>query len=160
MRGKSLAVPGQAKFAAPALSGTCARDGTSDTRALTEYGNAQRLFDAHGDNIRYAYDVKAWLCWRDGAWLWDAGGAKLRCLAAQLPAQIYEEGILHLSEAESFAKWARLSQKRYATTAAVSFLEDFEQVRLPMALVDADLFLIGIDNAKQVLELKTGIVSA
>jgi P4 family phage/plasmid primase-like protien len=40
--------------------------------------------------------------------------------------------------------------------ATVSLLQDFEKIRLPLALVDADLFKVGFNNAKQVIDLRTG----
>jgi P4 family phage/plasmid primase-like protien len=146
----------QAVFDAPVLSGTDSRDGTESTRPLSELGNAERLHDVNGSNIHYVHDAKAWLHWRSGAWAWDVDGALIRGLAARLPAQIYNEGSLHLADAEYFAKWSRTSQKERTVLATVSFLQDFEQVRLPLALVDADLFRVGFDHARQVIDLRTG----
>jgi P4 family phage/plasmid primase-like protien len=148
--------PGQMPFAVPSLAGTDARDGTHNTRPLTELGNAHRLYDVHGGNIHYVHNAKAWLYWHDGAWSWDIDGAMIRSLTARLPAQIYNEGALHLAESEYFAKWSRNSQKETTIEAAVSLLEDFEQVRLPLALIDADSFCVGIDNGRSVVDLKTG----
>jgi P4 family phage/plasmid primase-like protien len=103
------------------------------------------------------HDAKAWLHWRDGAWLWDIDGAVIRSLAAKLPLQIYNEGASHLANAEYFAKWSRTSQTERTVLASVSMLSDFETVRLPLALVDADLFKVGFDQARQVIDLKTGL---
>lgn len=133
-----------------------ARDGTQDTRPLTEIGNAQRLLDEHGDNIRYVHDAKAWLHWRDSAWHWDADGAITRQLAVALPNQIYNEGVYHIAEGNLFAKHARASAQKTTINAAVSLLSDFEHVRLSVSAVDADVFKVGLDNAKQVLDLRTG----
>ncbi|MGZ4995378.1 MAG: phage/plasmid primase, P4 family [Methylobacter sp.] len=146
----------QATFNKPALSGTDARDGTDNTRPLTELGNAMRLIDVHSGNCHYVHDAKAWLHWSGGAWSWDVDGATVRGLAARLPEQIYSEGCRHLAEAEHFAKWSRVSQKERTILATVSLLQDFEQIRLPLSLVDADLFKVGLDNARQVLDLRTG----
>ncbi|MDO9142357.1 MAG: phage/plasmid primase, P4 family [Methylobacter sp.] len=143
-------------FDAPALSGTDARDGTNSTRPLSELGNAMRLMDAHGGNIQYVHDAKAWLQWRGDAWAWDVDGAAVRSLAARLPKQIYSEGGLHVADAIHFAKWSRTSQKERTVLATVSLLQDFEQVRLSLSLVDADLFKVGFDNGRQVLDLRTG----
>ncbi|MDI1294267.1 MAG: hypothetical protein PSV18_16245, partial [Methylobacter sp.] len=145
-----------ATFAVPALSGTDARDGTNSTRPLSELGNAMRLLDAHGGDIHHVYDAKAWLRWRGGAWNWDVDGATVRSSAARLPAEIYNEGGLHLVESMHFAKWSRTSQKENTIDAAVSLLKDFEEVRLPLALVDTDLFKVGLDGGRVVLDLKTG----
>jgi len=143
-------------FDVPALSGTDSRDGTDSTRPLSELGNATRLMDAHGGNIHYVHDAKAWLHWVGGAWAWSLDGAMVRGLASLLPAQIYNEGGLHLADAEHFAKWSRSSQKERTVLATVSLLKDFDRVRLSLSLVDADLFSVGIDNARQVLDLRTG----
>jgi P4 family phage/plasmid primase-like protien len=80
----------------------------------------------------------------------------VRGLATRLPQQIYNEGGLHLADAEYFAKWSRTSQKERTVLATVAFLQDFEQIRLPLALVDTDLFKVGFDNARQVIDLRTG----
>ena len=145
-------------FAVPALSGTDSRDGTNSTRPLSELGNAMRLQDAHGGNIHFVHDAKAWLYWNGGAWVWCVDGAVVRGLAAKLPDQIYSEGGLHLADVLFFAKWSRTSQKERTVLATVSLLQDFEKIRLPLALVDADLFKVGFDNAKQVIDLRTGRV--
>ncbi len=144
-------------FAIPTLPTSNARDGTHNTRALSELGNAERLNDAHKGNLHYVSDCKAWLFWRNGAWLWDTDGAVIRSLAAKLPQQIYSEGAGHLANAEYFAKWSRTSQTERTVLASVSMLSDFEAVRLPLALVDADAFKVGFDQARQVIDLKTGV---
>ncbi len=149
----------QTSFAIPALSGTDVRDGTANTRPLSELGNATRLLDTHGGNLHYVHDAKAWLHWRDGAWMWDVDGAAVRALAAKLPQQIYAEGSLHLADAQHFAKWARSSQKERTIEASVSLLRDFDSVRLPLALVDADPFRLGLDNGRVTLDLRTGATS-
>ncbi len=156
LRNDPQALQVQGVFEMPVLMGTDSRDGTGTTRPLSELGNAQRLEDAHGGNIHYVHDAKAWLHWRGGAWVWDIDGAVMRGLAAHLPKQIYTEGLLHLFDADYFAKWSRTSQKERTVLATVSLLKDFDLVRLSLSSVDADLFKVGFDNAKQVLDLRTG----
>ncbi len=146
-----------AKFDAPTLPCIDARDGTSSTRPLSELGNARRLNDKHQGNIHYVYDAKVWLHWLDGAWCWDLDGAKVRSLAAILSAQIYNEGCLHLVNAGLYASWSRTSQKERTIKASVSLLSDDETIRLPMSIIDADLFLVGFDQARQVIDLRSGI---
>lgn len=144
-------------FDVSALPGADARDGTNNTRPLSELGNALRLLDAHKGNIHYINDAKVWLHWNDGAWILNTDGAIVRRLAARLHKQIYSESRLHLHDAAHYSNWARASQKKSVVNAAVSLLSDIEQIRLPLCLIDADKFLVGIDNAKQVIDLKTGI---
>lgn len=40
-------------FAIPTLPSSNARDGTHNTRPLSELGNAERLNDTHGGNLHY-----------------------------------------------------------------------------------------------------------
>ncbi|MGZ8945369.1 MAG: phage/plasmid primase, P4 family [Methylococcaceae bacterium] len=136
------------------------RDGTATTRALTELGNRDRLLDLHLGDIYYCPELKAWLRWDDQAWAWDVDGAKVRSLAAKLPNQIYTEGGQFLNadptKIKMFHTWSRNSQTCRVISSAVSLLSDVEAVRLPVGLIDADLFLAGLDNAKQVIDLRTG----
>jgi P4 family phage/plasmid primase-like protien len=68
--------------------------------------------------------------------------------------------LVHPNDGEHFAKWARKSSERKTITAAVNLLSDFGRVRLPMAHVDADPFLVGFDLARQVINLRTGTARA
>jgi phage/plasmid primase-like uncharacterized protein len=54
-------------FTEPILSTCDARDGTRNSRPLTEFGNAQRLCDANRERLRYVHNAQAWLFWDGGA---------------------------------------------------------------------------------------------
>ena len=146
-----------AKFASPALPKVDARDGTRNTRPLTEYGNALRLLDHYGTKLRYVFDLKSWLIWEQGAWVGD-DGSSVRNMAMKLADSIYLECIDHLSEADLFVKWARKSQEYKTGQATVSLLQDFGEVRLAHAQVDADKMIVGFNRATQVIDLQTGEV--
>ena len=144
------------EFVAPILPSCDSRDGTEDTRPLTESGNALRLFDAHGNKIRYVPEVSKWLTWQD-CWSWD-DGAGVRQLAGGLARQIYREGEFHLKDSEHFAKWSRRSQELRTVQNAVAMFSDMAAIRVPMPTLDADQFLVGFDGARQVINLLTGEV--
>ncbi len=146
-------------FMAPSLPKADARDGTRDTRPLTEYGNAQRMLDAHGERLKHVHDAQAWMVWDNGAWKRD-GDSSVRTLAANLSAAIYDEGAGHLNDAEHFARWARKSQEQRTIAAAVSLLSDFQSVRIPLAGIDADQFVVGFDQATHVIDLQSGVARA
>lgn len=135
-----------------------ARDGTAATRPLTELGNALRLHDRHGGDLRHVPDAgAAWVLWRDGAWQWDTDGAAVRSLAAGLAPAIYSEGAANLYEGDRFAKWARQSQQSGTIKAAVGLLGDVAGVRLPLASLDSDPMLVGVNGARDVIDLHTGV---
>lgn len=148
-----------APFAAPGLPKCDARDGTSDTRPLTELGNAQRMSDAYSDCLRYVQDAQSWIVWNGGAWHWNVG-AGVRSMAAALPAAIYTEGAQYINDAEHFARWARKSQEQRTINAAVSMLSDFAPIRLPLAHIDSDHFTIGFNQARDVINLRNGATRA
>lgn len=146
-------------FRPPSLIAADVRDGTECTRPLSETGNALRLLDMHGERLRFVPEAKAWLVWRDGAWQWDIDGAAVRATAADLPNRVYNEGAaFDFMEAEHFAKWARKSQTAKVVDAAVRLLSDRGEVRLPLAVVDSDSMLAGLNNAREVIDLTTGKV--
>lgn len=143
-------------FVRPTLAAADVRDGTTRTRPLTEHGNALRLLDQHRDRLRYVPEVQGWLVWREG-WTWDPDGADVRMAAAALPQTIYQEGVgRNMADAEHFAKWARQSQSMRVVQAAVQMLSDQRSIRVPMIHVDADPMLIGYNNARRVIDLRTG----
>lgn len=147
-------------FLAPALAKCDARDGTENTRPLTELGNARRLHDDNGENLKFVPQVKAWIMWTAKSWRWDTDGASVRSMAAKLPRTIYAEGLKHPKDGEHFARWARKSSERRTIAAAVNLFSDFEQVRLPMSHVDAGEFVVGFDHARQVINLRAGTARA
>jgi len=145
-------------FIAPKLQQCDVRDGTGNTRPLTEFGNAQRLLDTSSGRLKYVYNAKKWLSWNGSAWKWDPSGSLVRSFAANLHSQIYAEGSMHLQESQHFAKWGRQSQSKKIVDASVWLLQDFEKIRLPLECIDADHFKVGFDNATQVVDLETGTV--
>lgn len=145
------------RYPVTTLHGCNSRDGTSETRALSELGNAERLQDKLRNDIYYIYHAKAWLHWVNGAWVWCHDGARIRSHAASLYRQIYNEGHTMPAESLLFASWSRTSQKEKTIVASVSLLKDMEHLRLPLSLVDISLFHVGINNAKAVIDLKTGL---
>lgn len=146
-------------FRPPSLIAADVRDGTERTRPLSETGNAIRLLDMHGEHLRFVPEAKAWLVWCNGAWQWDIDAAAVRATAADLPNRIYNEGgAFDFIEAEHFAKWARKSQTAKVVDAAVRLLSDRGEVRLPLAVVDSDPMLAGLNNAREVIDLTTGKV--
>ncbi|MET3117871.1 P4 family phage/plasmid primase-like protein [Undibacterium sp. GrIS 1.8] len=148
-----------APFMQPLLYSCDARDGTANTRPLTELGNAQRLYDVAGDRLKYVHDAQSWIIWNGSSWAWN-GGDGVRSIAAKLPNQIYSEGVGFASDAEHFAKWSRKSQEQRTIIASVSMLSDFADIRLPLANVDADHFIIGFNNSTQIINLRNGSIRA
>ncbi|WP_316153082.1 phage/plasmid primase, P4 family [Cupriavidus sp. BIC8F] len=140
----------------PNLPGFDVRNGTATTHPLTDYGNAQRLFDLVGNRLKYVFDINKWLVWDGTAWQWDDGSWVYTLAAKQLPVMLHAEAGQYLSHSIEFAKWSRQCQQQKVLTNAISALKNFQQVRVSLASLDADDTLVGFDNARQVLDLRTG----
>jgi P4 family phage/plasmid primase-like protien len=136
---------------------TDVRDGTATTRPLTELGNAQRLSDSHANDVKHIEGAGYFMHW-DNNWRWDISGAMTRTLAAALPTVIYKEGEQYQQQALKFAAWSRSSQSESTIKATVSLYKDFPQVRVPFQLVDGNQYMVGLDSARQVIDLKAGVV--
>lgn len=149
------------QFDEPALPSCDSRDGTRATRPLTELGNALRLHDDHGENLRFVYETGKWLIWHENSWRWDASGFGVRSLAASLPNKIYKEGAgFGLKEAEHFLKHARFSQKEIAINSALNLLKSTSGISLSASSLDQDAMLVGLDFCTKVIDLRTGKVRA
>ena len=149
------------KFDVPALASCDARDGTARTRPLTELGNALRLHDEYGENLRFIYETSKWIIWHEGAWRWDASGLGIKSLAAGLPKKIYLEGAgFGARDAEFFLKHSRFSQREIAVSAAINLLKSTSGISLSASTLDQDPMLVGLDFCSKVIDLRTGVVRA
>jgi P4 family phage/plasmid primase-like protien len=145
-------------FSFPTLHGVDVRDGTINTRPLSEMGNSLRLIDSYHNDLFYISTVKSWLVWHDDSWSWDPDAVFVRSYTKELPTQIYNEGHSHLKDADAFVKWSRLSQKQATMTSTISILKDCREIHIPFSVIDSNSYQVGINNARQVIDLKTGVV--
>ena len=134
---------------------TDVRDGTASTRPLTEYGNAQRLSDSYSKDVLYVAGASCFLHWNNN-WQWDSEGSMTRSLAADLYKIIYREGERFPQQGPVFAAWSRTSQSEKTIKATVSLYKDIPENRLPLQIIDGNQFMVGLDNARQIINLKTG----
>ncbi len=83
----------------PAVALTAAASSPSEatepsTYSLTDDGNARRLLDAHGHELRYVPQRGQWLAWNGARWRWDSLGVvheHARALANALPVDSAED---------------------------------------------------------------------
>lgn len=145
-------------FYVPSLPGCDSRDGKPNTRPLTELGNTFRMMDKHGHRMRYIPETQSWIIWND-AWSWDTGSA-VRSMAGDLRVSIYLEGAQYLDDGKHFIRWANKSQESKTINAVVFMLSDQAQIRLPLARIDADPLIVGFNQARMVIDLRTGSTRA
>jgi putative DNA primase/helicase len=121
----------------------------------TDLGNARRLVKRHGKNIRFIPEWKKWIVWNGSHWKIDNDGAAMR-LAKDTVETMYEEAFKTAvnSERDALLKHAIKSQAEARLKAMVNLAESEPSVVLSAKELDADPWLIGVQNG--VIELKTG----
>ncbi len=123
--------------------------------ALTDLGNAERLVQKHGDNIRYSYEKNRWLFWDGSRWTWDPGD-KIMQRAKDVARGIYAEAE---SEPDSDARkkiagHARTSESKHRLKALASLAKSEPGIPIKLDALDADPWLLNVNNGT--LALRSG----
>lgn len=130
-----------------------AKVGISDAINLTDMGNALRLFERHGQNIRYCELWKKWLIWDSKRWAKD-NTLKIMLMAKDTVKGIYSEAEATNDDKEriEIAKHATRSENENRLKAMIALARS-ELSMLPEQF-DEDLWLFNCLNGT--LDLKTG----
>jgi putative DNA primase/helicase len=130
-------------------------DGTSGNLFYTDLGNARRLVKRHGENIRFIHEWEKWIIWNGHRWEVDNDGAVLR-LAKETVTAMYSDAlqIMDESQRKALIKHALKSQDEPRLKAMVSLAESEIEVVLSAKTLDANPWLLGVQNG--VIELKAG----
>jgi len=144
----------------PLPGGELANFGTSigarpDRYQHTDLGNAERLIDRHGADLRFCPQVRKWLHWDGERWLWDDDGDIVRRATDTIRA-IYGEAqqVKDADKRKALVGHATRSEGRMRIDAMIKLAESLDGVPLPITRLDADRGLLGIVGG--VLDLRTG----
>ena len=133
------------------------RGWTDETRQIdfhTDLGNARRLVNRHGENIRYVPEWRKWIIWSECRWEIDNDGGIMR-LAKEAVEAMYSEAVSLAREEQRdvLLRHAIRSQAEARLKAMVSLAESEAGVVVSARMLDADPWLLGVQNG--VVELKT-----
>jgi putative DNA primase/helicase len=130
-------------------------DETGEQDFHTDLGNARRLVKRHGKNIRFIPEWGKWIVWNGSSWDIDNDGAVMR-LAKDTVEAMYEEAskLASKTERDALLKHAIRSQAEARLKAIVSLAESEDSVVLAAHKLDADPWLLGVQNG--VIDLNTG----
>jgi putative DNA primase/helicase len=125
------------------------------TRPVTDLGNAERLIDQHGQDIRHCGARGQWIIWDGQRWLPDGTGhvyrlAKDTARAILLEAYAAEEG----TEYKRLIKWAEKSESESRLNAMVNIARTEKEVAVSPADFDQDPWLLNVANGT--VDLHTG----
>ncbi len=120
---------------------------------LTDSGNAQRLFERHGQDIRYCYPEKTWYVWNGKVWGRDDSGRIVE-LTKETARAIHGEAVDFTDSdiQKKINKWAISSQSERAIRAMEKLARSLCPV-LPDQF-DTNSMLLNVQNG--VIDLQTG----
>jgi P4 family phage/plasmid primase-like protien len=129
-------------------------EGDGASRPLTDLGNAERLVDLHGEDLRFAPGI-GWLVWDGRRFKRDEDGEVVRRAAATVRA-LYREAATIEDQAvrEATAGWARKSESASRLNAMVTLAESRPEIVVAPDELDADPWLLNVENGT--LDLRTG----
>lgn len=129
---------------------------SAGVRPLTDLGNAERLVDQHGVDIRRVREAGTWVVWQDGRWVRDEGAAHVRYLAQEAARAIHVEAAaegLTNAEQRSISDWSLASQGAFRLRAMEEQARYRPEVAASRKDFDRQPFLVNFANGT--LDLKT-----
>ncbi len=130
--------------------------------SFDDTGNAQRLYDAYGDILRYSYIDKRWLYYKDGKWSYDNIGFHRNIADASI--ELMERERIHYHEQDEregtdlekqFMKHYKKSRNFTGKTNMLKEAEHYSPI-LP-SMLDRKKILLNCKNG--IVNLKTGAFS-
>ena len=123
-------------------------------RIETDYDNARRLIQHHGQDLRYCPETATWYEWIAGCWQKSIGGVERR--AIETARSLYPEAarITEDSARQRFLKHVRYSLSRKGIVNAIWVAQHQEQILVRLDQLDSDPMLLNVLNGT--LNLKTG----
>jgi putative DNA primase/helicase len=117
-------------------------------------GNALRLVEWYGKDLRYDHTGKRWLIWDGIRWRPDEEGSIVE-MAREVARRIPEEArYLHEQEAGARLKWAGQSLEAHRLANMLKLAQSDRQVAITGKVLDINPLLMGLPNGT--LDLKTG----
>jgi putative DNA primase/helicase len=128
------------------------------TERLTDMGNAVRLVNLHGRDLRYIPEFRKWLVWDGWRWLMDEDGEIMR-RAKSTATAIYTEAkkAAEASEkdmADKLASHASKTQSANRIKAMIELAQSEPGIPVRTGELDQNNYLLGVTNG--VINLRTG----
>jgi putative DNA primase/helicase len=138
-------------IAEPIYSGSANRS----AHHLTDLGNARRLVEKYGGDLRFCPAWNKWLLWDGARWAVDNTGDVVR-LAKETVLGLYDEAASEQDEERRrvLGKWAVASESRGRITAMVELAKTERGIAISPDDLDADPWLLNCMNGT--LDLRTG----
>lgn len=121
----------------------------------SDLGNAQRLKDEHGDNIRYCHPYKSWLVWDGKRWASDRS-ATVRIYARKIVQGMYDEisRFQDSDDKKNFLKFVLKTESANGISNMLKLAESEPGIPILPESFDTDPMLFNIQNGT--IDLRTG----
>lgn len=117
--------------------------------SFDDTGNAERMEDAYGENLRYSYVDKRWMFYRNGKWNYDNIGEVFRVADATLDLMKQEGETLYpeWKDEDIFKLWKKHVTRTRSNTAKKAMVKELEH-RVPILPrnLDTDKFAVNCKN--------------
>lgn len=122
---------------------------------MTDTGNAHRMYDKFGNNIRYSYNRKCWFFWNGSVWMEDSVG-EIKRLADIICEDIKREGFMEQDEdkQEALLKWATRTASSKNKEAMIKECQHLEGIPASPDMFDAYTDYLNCQNG--IVNLKNG----
>ena len=130
-------------------------DDPNQEKQASDVGNAIRLVDLFGDNLRFVTEFKKWIYWDGNRWIFDADGHLMRCAkytAKSIIKEISDE--MDITKRSLLMKHSRNSENQPRLNAMIELSQSEEGVSISQSILDQNKYLLGVNNG--VINLKTG----
>ena len=126
-----------------------------DSLHHTDLGNAQRLVERHGTNLRYCFDSGKWLTWNGRSWTADNDGQVERFAKETIKSMYCEAGCsANVWDRGNLAKHALKSEAEGRLRAMVNLSKTEPSIPVSQPMLDADPWLLNCGNGT--IDLRTG----
>jgi putative DNA primase/helicase len=119
----------------------------------SDYGNAERLVDQHGNDLRYSSGL-GWLVWDGQRWQSDADGEAMRRIKQTVRSMWEELPGIEREERDAFYRFLVRSESAPRLKAALELAASERPVVVSPAALDADPWLFNVANGT--IDLQTG----
>lgn len=126
-----------------------------ERRAMSEFGNAERMLDRYGDGLRYVPELECWYNWTGTYWR-RAASVELEHLAKETVRALPEEA--HDIDSDdartAFLKFCAASQRARMVDNMVRLAQSDPRVVVSVSDLDRHAYLLGVGNGA--VDLRTG----
>jgi putative DNA primase/helicase len=122
---------------------------------LTDLGNAQRLVEFHGDDLRYVAAWRKWLVWDGTRWAVDDTGEVYRRAEEAVRLMYREASLMQDSgDRKKLSGWARQSEAKKRIDNMIALAQFQPGIAITPDDLDNDIWLLNAQNGT--VDLRTG----